>query len=89
MKIRRVVPLPQPAYRISGTYKTTRDAGLDYSYEAQWEITVLGLEWSALVTRNGNAAGNPRGIFWNDDMDHAAHLHRVIGRYIENRWLVE
>ena len=89
MKSGKLVSSPQPACRVSGTYKTTRDGGLDYGYAATWEITVLGLEWSAETTRNGRRAGNPRGIFWNDDMDHAAHLHRVIGRYIENRWLVD
>lgn len=89
MRTRKVAPSPQPEYRISGTYKTTRDGGLDYSYSATWEITPLGLEWSAEIIRNGEQAGRPRGIFWNGEMDHAAHLHRVIGRYIENRWLVE
>jgi len=89
VKNSKVLPSPQPDYHVSGTYKTTRDGGLDFSYSATWEITVLGLEWEARVTRNGRPAGNPRGIFWNDDIDHAAHLHRVIGRYIENRWVVD
>ena len=89
MRTRKVAPSPQPEYHISGTYKTTRDGGLDYSYSATREITPLGLEWSAEIIRNGEKSGRPRGIFWNDEMDHAAHLHRVIGRYIENRWLVE
>jgi len=89
MKTRKVAPALEIPYGVSGTYKTTRDGGLDYAYSATWEITPLGLAWSARITRKGVDAGNPRGIFWNDEMDHAAHLHRVIGRYIENRWLVE
>lgn len=89
MKKRKLVPSPHPPYRISGTYKTSRDGGLDYSYIATWEITVLGLAWQAGITRDGKTVGTPGGIFWNDDMDHAAHLHRVIGRYIENCWLVD
>ena len=89
MNTSRAFPSPQPEYRVSGTYKTTRDGGLDYSYAATWDITVLGLEWEARVTRNGRPVGAPRGIFWNDDIDHLAHLHRVIGRYIENGWQVD
>ena len=89
MKTRKIVSAREAPYRVSGTYKTSRDGGLDYAYAATWEITPLGLAWDARITRNGKEAGNPRGIFWNDEVDHAAHLHRVIGRYIEHRWLVE
>jgi hypothetical protein len=89
MKARQIQPEPQREYRISGTYKTTRDEGLDYTYSATWEIESLGLAWSAEVSRNGKVVGRPRGIFWHNDVDHAAHLHRVIGRYIENCWLDE
>ncbi len=87
MKPGRLQPEPQRDYRVSGIYKTTRDEGLDYAYSATWDITSLGLEWSAEITRNGIVVGRPRGIFWHNEVDHAAHLHRVIGRYIENGWL--
>lgn len=89
MKARRLQSNPEREYRISGTYKTTRDEGLDYAYSATWEINSLGLEWNAEVTHSGKIVGRPRGIFWHDDMDHAAHLHRVIARYIENGWIGE
>jgi hypothetical protein len=36
MKARRLQPEPEREYRISGTYKTTRDEGLDYAYSAIW-----------------------------------------------------
>jgi hypothetical protein len=87
MKVRHLQADPEREYRISGTYKTTRDGGLDYTYSATWEIEPLGLNWSAEITRNGRVVGRPRGIFWHDEIDHAAHLHRLIGRYIENGWI--
>ena len=89
MKIRRLQPATEVPNRVSGTYKTTRDGGLDYGYSAIWEFTPLGVVWRAEVTRNGRVVGEPRAIFWRGGIDYTAQLHKVIGRYIENRWMVE
>jgi hypothetical protein len=50
MKARRLQPEPEREYRISGTYKTTRDEGLDYAYSAIWEINSLGRGASSGMT---------------------------------------
>jgi hypothetical protein len=94
MQLRK--PQPAPAEnRVSGTYKTTRDSGLDYAYAVTWELTDLGLAWTAEVKRDGKPAGapsalvgiNPGGV--NEGFDPAAYFHRIIALYIENRWHVD
>jgi hypothetical protein len=87
---------PQPSRsqeavnRISGTYKTTRDAGLDYSYVVTWENTPIGLAWSAKVSRNGMPAGSPSALVGvAGGFDPVPYLHRMIALYIESRWQVE
>jgi hypothetical protein len=84
---------PQPASatnRVSGTYKTTRDGGLDYAYVVTWELTDLGLAWTATVRRDGKPAGSPSALVGvNGGFDPAAYFHRIIALYIENRWNVD
>ena len=62
MQARRAHPHRDREYGVSGTYKTTRDEGLDYAYSATWEIGSLGLEWSAEISRGGKIVGRPGGI---------------------------
>ena len=83
-------PAPVVADRISGTYKTRRDGGLDYSYVVTWQVGPLGVEWTAKVACNGRPAGTPSALVGvNGGFDPAAYLHRMIATYIENRWQVE
>ena len=53
---------------LKGKYKTQRDGGVEYTYEA-W----CGMEgpdrkdwhWSATVRRDGRLAGEPKGVYLN------------------------
>jgi hypothetical protein len=45
----------------SGTYKTRRDGGVEYAYEASWTQSRGAIVWNCTVTRGGEVAGAPGG----------------------------
>jgi len=47
--------------RFSSSYRTSRDGGLYYSYEATWWRDGDVLNWEAVVFRNGQLKARPDG----------------------------
>ena len=72
---------------VSGKYTTRRDGGIEYAYEATWELAEGDwIVWSAEVTRNGAPAGRTRGQVMrpaSTDMD--AVVRDLVCEAIERR----
>jgi hypothetical protein len=49
------------AGKCSGTYRTRRDGGLEYTYEASWTQSRGAVVWNSTVKRDGSVAGAPGG----------------------------
>lgn len=50
---------------MNGSYKTTRDGGIEYTYEAECGMQGRDWHWAAKVRRaDGQLCGTPRGVIF-------------------------
>ena len=72
--------------RIDGSYKTTRDGGLLYSYQASWVEVTSGVDWQATVMRDKLTAGTPSGHIGEPvGPDIASVIKKLLNHYIERQ----
>lgn len=70
---------------IAGRYRTQRDKGVEYAYEAEWEQTSRMLLWSAIVRRDGDYVGTPSGQFLGTPSDVPNAVRDFVENAIERR----
>jgi hypothetical protein len=70
---------------IAGRYRTLRDHGVEYAYEAEWQQTSRAITWNATVHRNGDYAGTPSGEFLGTPTDVPAAVRDFVENAIEKR----
>jgi hypothetical protein len=64
----------------TGTYTTTRDGGLTYTYEASWRVFGKNATWHGKVLHQGKIVASPSGQIWNVG---AADLTDQVQRQVE------
>lgn len=70
---------------ITGTYKTRRENGGDYSFEVTWVEVPGGVAWTADVKKAGMQVGAPNGSISESDATRYAELvRRSVVRCIEH-----
>jgi hypothetical protein len=77
--------LAQWNHFIAGRYRTQRDQGVEYAYEAEWQQTTRALLWNATVRRNGDYAGTPSGQFLGEPTDVPSTVRDFVENAIEKR----
>ncbi len=66
---------------INGSYKTKRDQGIVYTYDATWSLTEQGAIWNAKVRRGDQFAGTPNGQILST---HNVPLEELVKGLVEN-----
>lgn len=76
---------------ISGTYKTKRDGGIEYTYEARWMVMPNGsAAWWAKVRLAGELRGEPNGQLLNTaGVDMHEWMRVMVERCIEDRLQIQ
>lgn len=74
---------------LAGRYRSLREKGVEYTYEAEWTLVGHALAWRALVSRDGAPAGVPDGKFHGVPANVPEAVRDFVENAIEKRASVE